>query len=67
MRHETEIFQGRARAGDQTYKDDKTRFEISVKKSESVHKDPACLNDSTTTLTFCQGSYHCFFLNYISS
>ncbi len=31
MRRETEIFQGRAEAGDQTYKDNKTRFEISVK------------------------------------
>ena len=31
MRRETEIFQGRAEAEDQTYKDNKTRFEISVK------------------------------------
>ena len=31
MRPETEIFQGRAGAWDQTYKDNKTRFEISVK------------------------------------
>ena len=31
MQRETEIFQGRARAGDQTFADNKTRFEISVK------------------------------------
>ena len=33
MRPETEIFQGSAEAGDQTYKDNKTRFELSVKLS----------------------------------
>ena len=31
MRPETEIFQGPAGAGDQTYKDNETRFEISIK------------------------------------
>ena len=42
MQRETEIFQGRAEAGDQTFKDNKTRFEKI--NSESVHKGPACLN-----------------------
>ena len=31
MRRETKILQGRAEAGDQAYKDNKTRFEISVR------------------------------------
>ena len=31
MRRETEIFQGRAGAEDQTYKDNKTRYEIRIK------------------------------------